>query len=288
MSVASGSTVDEPRPFFGLGAIFFKYRNLLFPLVLLALAIGTPPRMFLDDTRADMLLDLVVIALAVAGQAIRAMTIGLEYITRGGKNKQVYAKSLVVGGIFSHCRNPLYLGNLLGILAMIVIHHGFWMYAIGVPYFALAYASIIAEEERYLRERFGSEYDEYCRRVPRLWLRPAGLVRTLRSAPFRWKRLISKEYGTTFTGASAQLGMLLWERYRLDAYDEQSRAIPAIVAVWAVLFVGYLTARVLKKKGPRESASSHHCRPPMCARKRARPSRCCRCAVSARVSRVNT
>ena len=249
MSRAGGATLDRPAPLFRLGAIFFKYRNVLFPVVLLALAIGTPPRLFLDDTRADMLLDLVVIALAVAGQVIRAMTIGLEYIKRGGKNKRVYARNLVVGGVFSHCRNPLYLGNLLGILAMMVIHHGFWMYAIGVPYFTLAYASIIAEEERYLRERFGSEYDEYCRRVPRLWLRPAGLIRTLRSAPFRWKRLISKEYGTTFTGASALLGMLLWERYRLDAYDDHARAIPAIVAVWAVLLIGYLAARVLKKQG---------------------------------------
>jgi protein-S-isoprenylcysteine O-methyltransferase Ste14 len=241
--------VEKPAPLFRLGAMFFKHRNFLFPVVLLALAIGTPPRLFLGDTRSDALLDLAVVALAAAGQVIRAMTIGLEYITRGGKNQQVYAKSLVVGGVFSHCRNPLYLGNILGILAMMVIHHGFWMYAIGVPYFALAYASIIVEEERYLRGRFGPEYDEYCRRVPRLWLRPAGLMQTLRSAPFRWKRLISKEYGTTFSGASALLGMLLWERYRLDAYDDQSRAIPAIVAVWAVLFVGYLTARVLKKQG---------------------------------------
>jgi protein-S-isoprenylcysteine O-methyltransferase Ste14 len=118
-----------------------------------------------------------------------------------------------------------------------------------VPYFALAYASIIAEEERYLRGRFGAEYVDYCRRVPRLWVRPAGLIRTLRSAPFRWKRLVAKEYGTTFSGSSAVLGLLILERFRLDAYAGSRFAVTVIVAVWAVLALGYLTARVLKKRG---------------------------------------
>ena len=249
MSSAQGSTATTPAPGLRLGAIFFKYRDILFPVVLLALAFGTRPRLFLGEARYDVLLDWAGVALAAAGQLIRAMTIGLEYITRGGRNKQVYAKSLVVGGIFSHCRNPLYLGNILGILGMMLIHNGIWMYAIGVPYFALAYASIIAEEERYLRGRFGAEYVDYCRRVPRLWVRPAGLIRTLRSAPFQWKRLVAKEYGTTFSGSSAVLGLLVLERFRLEAYAGSRTAVIVIASVWGALLLGYLTARVLKKQG---------------------------------------
>lgn len=249
MDAATGATATNTAGRISLGAIFFKYRDILFPVVLLALAFGTRPRLFLGDVRFDRLLDIIGIVLAVTGQAIRAMTIGLEYIVRGGKNKQVFAKGLVVGGVFAHCRNPLYLGNILGILGMMLIHNGVWMYVIGVPYFTLAYASIIAEEERYLRGRFGSEYDEYCRRVPRLWIRPAGLMRTLRSAPFRWKRLLSKEYGTTFSGSSALLSLLLLERFRIDAYADRTFTVMMVVVVWALLFAGYLTARTLKKRG---------------------------------------
>jgi hypothetical protein len=211
--------------------------------------------LFLDDTRSDVLLDLAGVLLATVGQAIRALTIGLEYITRGGKNKQVYATTLVVGGVFAHGRNPLYLGNILCIIGMMLIHNGTWMYVVGLPYFAIAYGSIIDEEERYLRGRFGAEYDDYCRRVPRLWLRLAGLNRTVRGSRFNLKRLVSKEYGTTFSGASAVLGLLVWERFRLPAYAGDSRAITAILGVWAVLFVGYLTARVLKKRGRLDHAA---------------------------------
>src|SRR4030095_529528 len=144
---------STPASEFRLGRIFFKYRNLLFPVVMLALAFGTPPRLFRDDPRADAWLDAAGIFLAIVGQLIRVATIGLQYIVRGGKNKEVYAEKLVVGGIFAHCRNPLYLGNILGLVGMMLVHHGVWMYAIGLTYFVVAYASIISEEERFLRAR---------------------------------------------------------------------------------------------------------------------------------------
>ena len=231
-----------------LGKFFFKYRNQLLPVVLLGLAFGTPPSRFRGDVRLDFWLDLAGIALALVGQAIRVATIGLQYIVRGGKNKQVYAKSLVVGGVFAHCRNPLYLGNGLGLVGMLIVHNGVWMYAIGIPFILIAYGSIIAEEERYLRGRFGAEYEEYCRRVPRLAIRLAGLWKTLRSAHFQWKRVLRKEYGTTFACASVFLAMLAWERVRLEGLEASREQIAWLAATWVAIFAGYLTIRVLKKR----------------------------------------
>ena len=51
--------------------------------------------------------------ITVTGQLIRGATIGLAYIIRGGKEGKVYAEELVTTGIFNHCRNPLYVGNIL-------------------------------------------------------------------------------------------------------------------------------------------------------------------------------
>ena len=203
-----------------LGAIFFKYRDLLFPLVLFALALGTRPRCSSATRARTRCSTSLGVRWSPCGQAIRALAIGLAYIRRGGKNKQIYAKSLVVGGIFAHCRNPLYVGNLLGIVGLMLIHNGIWMYAIGVPFFVLAYVSIVAEEERYLRGHFGAEYDEYCRRVPRLLAatdRPHADA-AQRSVPLEARDLQGVRHDVLRVDRGA--GMLLWERFRLDAYGE--------------------------------------------------------------------
>src|SRR2546426_5937752 len=91
-----------------LGNFLFHYRNGLFPAFYLLLFIKSP-RLF-DDYRLAVALGLT---LAIAGQTLRAVTIGLAYIVRGGKDRQVYARNLVIEGIFAHCRNPVYVGNFL-------------------------------------------------------------------------------------------------------------------------------------------------------------------------------
>src|ERR1044071_2090134 len=94
-----------------IGNFLFHWRHSLFPGFYLLVLVPSHP--VIRNYRGAALAGLGV---ALAGQTLRALTIGLDYIRRGGKNRQVYANRLVQGGIFAHCRNPLYLGNLLIIL----------------------------------------------------------------------------------------------------------------------------------------------------------------------------
>src|SRR4026208_1568347 len=94
-----------------IGNFLFHYRNGLFPAAYLLLVF--PSRALFENYRLALALGFFI---AFAGQLIRALTIGLEYIVRGGRNRQVYADKLVQGGVFAHCRNPLYLGNYLILL----------------------------------------------------------------------------------------------------------------------------------------------------------------------------
>ena len=55
----------------------------------------------------------MAVLIAMSGLAVRGVVIGLAYIKRGGLNKKVYAANLVTEGMFSVCRNPLYVGNML-------------------------------------------------------------------------------------------------------------------------------------------------------------------------------
>src|SRR5437867_265430 len=95
------------------GHFFFAHRNLVFPLVLAVLLGGLRPVPFLGSPRADRWLDVIGLLIALTGQALRVAVIGYAYIRRGGKDRKVYADQLVTEGFFNHCRNPLYVGNLL-------------------------------------------------------------------------------------------------------------------------------------------------------------------------------
>src|SRR6185436_15263574 len=125
-----------------IGNFLFHYRNGIFPLVYALLIFKSQPLM--GDYRLAALIGFFV---AAAGQLLRAVTVGLEYIKRGGRQRQVYADYLVQGGIFAHCRNPLYLGNFVILLGVGLASNSLLFLSLALPLFAFAYAAIIAAEE---------------------------------------------------------------------------------------------------------------------------------------------
>ena len=97
------------------------------------------------------------LALVVPGLWLRAYAAG--YVK---KNRE-----LTVTGPYAHTRNPLYLGSML-IAAGFTVALLSWPVALVLAAgFAVIYIPVIASEERFLRAAF-PEYDDYCRRVPRL------------------------------------------------------------------------------------------------------------------------
>lgn len=227
------------------GRFFFRYRDALFPLVFLGIILTSRARWPFHDRSWDRVFNGVGIAVALAGQVWRALVIGLAYIRRGGKDRQVYADDLVQDGIFAHSRNPLYLGNLLGLIGLLIIHNSPAGYLIGVPFYLLAYWAIVCAEEDFLGGRFGQEYVEYCHRVPRFLPALKDLRATLGNMRFDWRRLLRKEYGTTFTGLTAIFVLLLWDDYQVfGAVD--AKGIPML---WLPVAAAYLVLLALKKKG---------------------------------------
>jgi protein-S-isoprenylcysteine O-methyltransferase Ste14 len=233
-----------------VGNLVFRIRDALFPIVLLTVAFGTRPRLAGGSMATDHLVDAVGIGASIAGQALRVMVIGLVYITRGGQNRQVWANTLVDTGMFAHSRNPLYLANLLLFLGLAIVHNGWAMYLLVVPFFVAAYACIIAAEEQYLLGRFGSSYADYCRRVPRWLPRLAGLSSTLRGTRFDWLKVLRKEYGTPFAWTSGVLILLVWEHYGAPGAPPIGRGeLTAIMASWIVCALAYLIVRTMKLRG---------------------------------------
>ncbi len=230
-----------------VGNVLFHYRNGLFPITFLVLALASRPLLFGGSLRSDAVLDAVGLAVALCGQVLRAIVIGLAYIVRGGKNRRIYAEDLVTDGCFAHSRNPLYLGNMLVYLGLFVILNSVVGYAVGVPFFLIAYLCITAAEEDYLRRQFGAAYEAYFQQVPRFIPRLRGIRETMRGMRFNWPRLIRKEYGAAFSWMTTALAIIYWEWYRERGAAGSTTVLVTVLAVWTVLLVAYLAARHLKK-----------------------------------------
>ncbi len=79
------------------------------------------------------------------------------------------ATALVIAGPYRFTRNPMYVGMALLTMALGLLLNTWWPIVLLVPTLILVQVFVITREERYLRRRFGAEYETYTRQVRR-WL----------------------------------------------------------------------------------------------------------------------
>jgi protein-S-isoprenylcysteine O-methyltransferase Ste14 len=233
-----------------IGNFFFKYRNFLFIFLYLALFIPSPP-LFNKETfgRGYYIWPIVIgLIVTISGQLIRGITIGLAYIIRGGKNKQVYAEDLVTEGMFNHCRNPLYLGNILMLVGVGILSNSLIYVAILIPLFLFIYQAIVLAEENFLRNKFGEAYNRYCSNVNRWIPDLSGIGQTFSSMEFKWKRWILKEYNTQYVWLTGIVLVLLFTYPQLTGNNIEWRNRLLIILL-AILILWYVLIRFLKKSG---------------------------------------
>ncbi|MCE7897459.1 MAG: isoprenylcysteine carboxylmethyltransferase family protein [Gammaproteobacteria bacterium PRO8] len=226
-----------------IGNFAFRFRNYLFPLAL-PLVLLPGPRLF-EAYGWAALLGLVV---ALAGQAVRAMTIALKYIIRGGRDRRVYAEDLVTDGLYAHCRNPMYLGNILMIAGVAITSNSWCCVLVVVPLFSFLYLAIIAAEQAYLQQKFGAAFRAYCRDVPGLLPRLRGLAGTIGRMEFHWRRLLVKEYGTVFGWVSRWILVVAYNLWLLQRLSLGNGAVQALLAGFLAVLAFWLAVRSLKHR----------------------------------------
>lgn len=98
-------------------------------------------------------------ALVVIGQII-------HFISSGYLVKQ---EQLITAGPYRFVRNPFYLSNILLDAGLCIMALNMY---VAIAYLVVFYLGIInwriRKEEGFLRQRFGSDYDNYCAKVPRI------------------------------------------------------------------------------------------------------------------------
>ena len=234
-----------------LGAFSFKYRGYMLPIAVILLLIPSP-HFSADPATAGFIGFLV----AVVGQAARIMTIGLAYIIRGGKDHKVYADTLVTSGLYSHVRNPMYVGNFFLVIGLAIASNS-WVFAlIGVPLSLGMHKAIVAAEENFLRNKFGAQFDEFCATTPRWVPRLAGLGRTVSGMQFEWRRVVAKEYAATFDWFSAVSVVVLLNLWRSDGLDDHEGLTALMAVVIGARIILWFAARQLNKASASAAAKA--------------------------------
>lgn len=86
---------------------------------------------------------------------------------RGTPHPAGAPQQLVRVGPFKHSRNPLYLARLMVLAgAAILLASGGTLLLTALLFLAIEFW-LLPQEEARLRSRFGADYEEYCRTVPR-------------------------------------------------------------------------------------------------------------------------
>ena len=79
------------------------------------------------------------------------------------------ASALVIAGPYRFTRNPMYVSLALLTLAFALFLNTWWVVVLLVPALVAVQQVVIVPEEKYLRRRFGADYEAYTRQVRR-WL----------------------------------------------------------------------------------------------------------------------
>lgn len=234
------------------GAFLFRWRSYL-PLLLLAFVV---PALY-GRAHAEAAVGAhfahewiyFCIAISYAGLLIRCLTVGFVPAgTSGRGTRSQRADVLNTTGVYSIVRNPLYLGNFLAMLGLVMSLMMWWLVALFILAYWLYLERIIWTEEEFLSARFGARYSEWCARTPAfipnfaLW-RPADL-------PFSIRTVLRREYHGALAIAAAYFS--LEAIIDLGIERESWNVWIAEDEVWVYLFLicclVYLSLMFLKKR----------------------------------------
>jgi protein-S-isoprenylcysteine O-methyltransferase Ste14 len=85
-------------------------------------------------------------------------------------------RRLVAWGPYRYARNPMYIGGALLLLGLGLYQRSPSIVLFVPAWWLLFHLFVVLYEEAALHDKFGTDYDEYCRRTPR-WI-PRSLLHT--------------------------------------------------------------------------------------------------------------
>lgn len=231
--------------FADLGNRLFRWRSYL-PLFMGALFLAALLSYRHPEAapRPDRWWQMGCLLVSLAGLGIRFYTVGFAPRGTSGRNTRgQVAEVLNTSGMYSVVRNPLYLGNFIIWLGLVLFLKIWWVILIVILAFTLFYERIIFAEEKFLREKFGEDFVNWAAVTPAImprmknW-RPPELS-------FSWKSAIKREYSSWFAAISSfTVIAIIRDSLRVGTLDLNKNWL----MIFGVSLIIYLIIRTLKKK----------------------------------------
>ncbi len=133
-----------------------------------------------------------LLPIAFLGEGFRVYTVGYSPKGTSGRNKaEQVADELVTTGLYSVTRNPLYFGNLLIWLSVILLFQNWFLLIFFLFFFRWFYRAIIRAESQFLREKYGQVYLQWSKYTPVFF--PSWSKFKPGSRSFNWYKVARKE-----------------------------------------------------------------------------------------------
>lgn len=232
-----------------VGRLLFRWRSITpVPVIAAILALLWFQREHLASGRLELVLglDAAGLLLAVVGQALRAWVLGQVPEGTSGQGNTLEASTLNTTGPYARVRNPLYVGNLLIVVGLLLMTQSLGAACLALVFFFGQYHFIIRAEEQFLRERFPERFEAFCRKVPRWLPRLKPATDLPLSHRFDWRRSLRKEHNPFAAWMSGAILLAGWQLWMRDAAGF-SDVLPGLVAAEAALLSFFLIVKGWKR-----------------------------------------
>lgn len=228
------------------GAWLFRWRSYVllgFAPLLYVVISGPEPIESHFGEAADFAYEAACTAIAFAGLAIRAFTIGFVPAGTSGRNtRRQIAETLNTTGPYSLTRNPLYFGNAVIYLGIALFTQNIYFVVMMTLFLIIYLERIIATEEDFLTKRFPESYPAWARDVPAFFPRLHGWKQP--ELDFSFRNVLRREY----SGFFAIIATLFVIDSAREYLAEQATMIDQ---AWLTIFIAgaaiYILLRTLKK-----------------------------------------
>lgn len=107
------------------------------------------------------------LALSIVGVAIILLAVRALIAAGTNVDPVLPTTAIVTTGPYRVSRNPVYVGLTLLYLGLTSALNTWWAVIVLVPVLAIMHRGVVRREERYLEQKFGEPYRQYCAKVRR-------------------------------------------------------------------------------------------------------------------------